>query len=225
MRKFFIGLALLACVPANLAVAGIITFGGEITQSTGDGTGPAGLNPALNNVLDNDAYTVSLIFAGAIGGPGIFDLTGATMTFSDPAAGAAESSFDPISLTIIVNAGFDEFNLLGCLTTGSGCLVGNQLDATFEILASALNSPNVAATGLDEPHPLDLLEDDGSTDIHGSITAYSYTGPVNTVPEPRSMPWLSGALVALVATYGRRRRCCCSGPFGAVLPASPRRKP
>src|SRR5215510_557101 len=150
---------------ANVAFADIISFGGAITQSTPDGTGPAVNNPSLNNILDLQTYLVTLMFTGSITAPGTYNLTGGSLTFSVPSAPASEASFGSLSLTITANGGFDDFSFLGCLTTGSGCLVGNQLDANFRILATGLNSQNVTATGLDPPHPLDLLEDDGTTDI------------------------------------------------------------
>src|SRR6267143_1981199 len=182
---------------ANVAVASTITFGGTITQSTQDGTGPAVNNSDLNNIQDLHAYLVTLVFPGSITAPGTYNLTGG-LTFSDSTAAASENNFDSISLTITLSGGFDEFSLLGCLTTGGGCLIGNQLDANFRIPAASLNSQNVAATGLDPPHPLDLLEDDGTTDIHGTITSYSYTGTVSAVPEPSRAVLLSGLLAGLV---------------------------
>ena len=154
----------------------------------------------MNNVLDLDAYLVTLIFPGSINAPGTYDLTGSSLTFSDPAAPATETSFGSISLTITLNGGFDEFSLLGCLTTGSGCFVGNQLDADPKIPGRALlNSQSVAAIGLDPPHPLDLLEDDGITDIQGTITTYSYTGPASSVPEPSLAGLLGCGLAGLIA--------------------------
>ena len=184
------------------ADAATITFSGIITQSTQDGTGPAVNNPSLNNIQDLQAYTVTLAFAGSITAPGMYNLTGSSLTFSVPAAPAMESSFGSISLTITANGGFDDLSLLGCLTTGSGCLVGNQLSGNFRIPAALLNSQNVAAIGLDPPHPLDLLEDDGTTDIHGSITSYSYTGSASAVPEPTSAILLGCGLIALAARRG-----------------------
>jgi hypothetical protein len=89
---------------------------------------------------------------------------------------------------------------LACLTTGSGCPLGNQLDANFSIVAGGLNSQNVAATGMGLA-PLDLLEDDGVTDIHGSVTSYSQTA----VPEPSSLDlsaWVLGAAASVF--FGRR---------------------
>jgi len=188
--------------------ADTIFFGGLITQSTQDFTGPAVNNPVLNNISDGDRYTVALHFSGTIPGPGTFMLTGAT--FSDAAAGASETSFDfsSPSLTITPNGAFDDFSVLLCLTTGSGCAVGNQLDANFEIPAASLHSttpscavmPAMCATGLDQPHPLDLLEDDGVTDIHGSVDSYSYT---STVPEPSPLG-LVGCALALLGFIGQK---------------------
>jgi hypothetical protein len=59
-----------------------------------------------------------------------------------------------------------------------------------------LTSQNVTAIGLDQPHPLDLLEDDGVTDIQGSITGYS------NVPEP-SLAGLLGCLFVGLAAANR----------------------
>jgi hypothetical protein len=190
-----LGLILAICGFANVAVADTVTFGGFITQSTQDGTSPAANNPGLNNIADGDAYTVTLYFAASIVAPGTYNLTGGSLAFSDPSASASETSFGLFDLTVSPDGIFDDISLLGCLTTGSGCSFGNQLDANFKILAADLNSPlTVAAFGLDPPHPLDLLEDDGTTDIHGSITTYSH---VSSVPEPSSLVPLSCALAIL----------------------------
>ena len=186
------------CSLANFAVGGVITFGGQIAQSTQDGTGPAMNNPALNKIGDLESFLVVLGFPGSIAGPGTYALT--SLTFSDPAAPANETSFDVIGLTVTSNGGFDEFSLLGCLTSGGGCLAGNQLDANFKIPIASLNSQGVAATGLDQPHPLDLLEDDGITDIQGSISSYSY------VPEPSPVFLVGGVFAALVAAKRYLRR-------------------
>jgi hypothetical protein len=190
----------------NAAFADVITFSGTITQPQ-DVTTPAANNPTLNNILINQAYAVTLMFAGSITAPGTYNLTGGSLTFSVPTAPASEASFGSLSLTITANGGFDDFSFLGCLPTGSGCLVGNQLDANFRILAAGLNAQNVAATGLDPPHPLDLLEDDGSTDIHGTITSYSYTGRVSAVPEP-SFAGLLGSIFAGLAVVKHARQAC-----------------
>jgi hypothetical protein len=206
MSRFFsITILFLLAGFANVAFADIVSFGGAIIQSTPDGTGPAVNNPSLNNILDLQTYLVTLTFTGSITAPGTYDLTGGNLTFSVPTAPASEASFGSLSLTITANGGFDDFSFLGCLTTGSDCLVGNQLDANFRILATGLNAQNVAATGLDPPHPLDLLEDDGITDIHGTITSYSYTGPVSAVPEPSFAVLLACIFVGLaVAKHVRR---------------------
>jgi hypothetical protein len=188
------------CGVARPAAADTITFSGTITQLQ-DESVPATNNPALNDIQLGDAYMVTLAFAGSITMPGTYSLTGSSLTFADGAAGATETSFGQISLTVTANGIFDDLSLLGCLTTGSGCLVGNQLTANFRIPAASLNSQNVAAIGLDQPHPLDLLEDDASTDIHGSITTYSYVRTAG-VPEPSSVVLLSCAL-AMVAVAAK----------------------
>jgi len=204
MSRFFsITILFLLAGFANVAFASTITFGGAIIQSTQDGTGPAVNNPGLNNIQDLQSYLVTLVFPGSITAPGTYNLTGG-LTFSDSTAAASENNFDSISLTITLSGGFDEFSLLGCLTTGGGCLIGNQLDANFKIPAASLNSQNVAATGLDPPHPLDLLEDDGITDIQGTITTYSNTS-ANAVPEPSSLSLLCCALAVVLGGKCSRR--------------------
>jgi len=185
---------------AGVAAADVITFSGTITQSTQDGTGPAANNPGLNLIADGDPFTVTLSFAGAIGSPGTYPLTLTRpgMFFLDPAAPVIETLFVSATLTVSpdLNPFYDDISLLGCLSSGSGCDFGNQLDANFEIPATSLTSQNIVAIGLDQPHPLDLLEDDGATDIHGTITGYSYS------PEPSSAVLL---LFVLAAVLGSNR--------------------
>jgi hypothetical protein len=50
---------------------------------------------------------------------------------------------------------------------------------------------------------MDLLEDDGSTDIQGSVTRYDYGS--SAVPEPSEILPLSTAMVTLVWLQIRRR--------------------
>jgi len=182
------------------AFADSITIAGGITQSVQDGTGPAVNNTSLNNIDDLQAYTLTLVFPGSIAAPGMYNLTGSSLTFSVPAAPASETIFSTISVTITQNAGFDEFSLLACLANG-GCLAGNQLTANFKILATGLNSQNVPAIGLDQPHPMDLLEDDGTTDIQGSITTFN--GSATAVPETSSLVLVGFGLAALGAKCRR----------------------
>jgi len=191
---FLAGIAFLSVV--NVASAGSITFSGKITQSVADGTGPPGNNLSLNGIQDGQDYFVTAIFPGVLAA-GFFNLT--SLSFDVPSAGASETSFGAMTMSITLNGGFDEFSLLGCLTTGSGCAQGNQLDANFKIPVASLNSSGVGAIGLDLPHSLDLLEDDGTTDIQGTITAYS------SVPEPSSWVLLGGAVVAVIR-FGRAKK-------------------
>jgi len=194
-----------AAVPAN---ADTITIGGAISQSIQDGTGPAVNNAGLNNIVDGDSYTITLDFTGSISGTGTYDLTGAALSFTDPTASAIETSFDTVSLTVSDDGGSDDVSLLGCLTTGSGCFFGNYLALNFQIPSAGLNSQNVAAQGISGLYPsLDLLEDDGTTDIEASVTAYSYTAAsVAPTPEPGSFVFVCCGLIALAWKRAMRQR-------------------
>lgn len=208
MRTWLIILVPAVCGFACAAAADTITVSGTITQSTADGTGPAVNNASLNAISDGDTYAISLDFAGSITAPGTYDLTGGSLTFGDPTASASETAFAFISLTISPSGSSDELSLLGCLSTGSGCALGNQLDLNFAIPSGGLNAltaPASAISGLSPP--LDLLEDDGSTDIQGSIATYSYSPPIASAPEPGSLPVLFFGFAAVgVHRIWRRRK-------------------
>jgi hypothetical protein len=185
-----------AAVSAASLRADTLVIGGAITQSTQDGTGPAVNNPSLNGIQDGDSFNIKLDFAGSITSPRTFDLTGASVLFSVASAKAAEDAFNFLSLTVAPSGALDRIGILGCLTTGSGCGQGNELDLSFAIPAANLNQQNVAAQGIPGLLPLDLLEDDGLTDIHGVITNYSYT-PASPVPEPSMSMFAPVGLIAL----------------------------
>lgn len=216
MRRYLWGF----CLVFGGAVSGFpstLDFGGTIIQSTADGTGPATSNPGLNNIQDGQAYTVSLIFPGAITGPGTYHATSAIFTVA--AAPATETSFATITLTVMPDGAFLDFSLLACLTSGGGCASGNELDANFQIPATSIGLSGVTATGLDQPHPLDLLEDmdtDTPVDIHGTIGQYSCEGCSSTAaPEPISLVTAGGAILGLLAVVSRgsrhaRRQICKS---------------
>jgi len=188
-----LGIGLFFMAPS--ALADTFSIAGAITQSTQDGTGPAVNNPSLNNIRDGDSYTLLLTFSGSITGPGTYALPGGSLTFVDSAAPATETAFGNFvcagqnglaCLTVTPDGNFDDISMLACLTTGSGCLTSNQLALNFRIPAASLNSQNVAAAAVNKFTPFDLLEDDGVTDIQGTVAKYSYTG-VSSVPEPSSM--------------------------------------
>lgn len=207
MRKLTL---LIGLVVSNLALADTLSFSGAITQSPNDALATASNNPSLNNVNDGDSYAVTLTFAGAISGPGTFDLLGGPFVFLDTTASVTEKAFSSESLTLTPDGSAFDLSLLGCLSTGSGCLLGNFLSANFLIPAASIHSANViaqAVTGLTPP--LDLLEDDGVTEVQGSIGSYSYSGSVSPVPEPsETIP----SIIGLAGLWLMRRRLRASQP-------------
>ncbi len=193
---------------ATLLVASLradtVTVAGTINQSIQDGTGPAVNNPSLNNILDGAAYTASLGFTGSITAPGTYDLTGSSLLFSVPSAGAAENAFNAVSLTVAQSGGLDEISILGCLVTGSACNQGNELDLSFAISSTDLNTQNVFAQEIPGLLPLDLLEDDGVTDIHGLATNYSYAS-ASPVPEPAGSAFAAAGLIVAGLIFAKLR--------------------
>src|SRR4029077_19656355 len=66
---------------------------------------------------------------------------------------------------------------------------------------------NVAASAVPGITPFELLEDDGVTDIHGSVTSYSYTPtPVTATPEPGTFALFASGLMGLAALRRRFQR-------------------
>jgi hypothetical protein len=204
MRLLSVVLCLL-CAVSSRAFGTTITLGGSMTQSTADGTGPAIGNPSLNNIVDGQAYSLTLNSATLINGSGLYDLTGSSLIFSVPAASATETSFAAITLSVMTNGAFSDFSLLACIS-GADCNTGNALTANFRILTSMIGGSGVAATGLDQPHPLDLLEDDGVTDLHGSIDTYSGTVATVVTPEPAPGSLLAIGLSGIALIQGVRQR-------------------
>jgi hypothetical protein len=117
-----------------------------------------------------------------------------------------ETNFALISLSVTTaGANLDNLSLLGCIA-GTDC-GSDFLTANFQIQDSALHLPNIAVTPLDQPHPLDLLEDGGTTDIQGVTTIYSYTSTSTTAaPEPSTMLLLGSAVAVLGAIYRRKSK-------------------
>jgi hypothetical protein len=172
-----------------------------VTQSVEDGTGPAINNADLNLVLDGDSFDILASFDGPVTS-GIHDLTGLNLIFRGASSDVVERGFNSGSLTIAQSGGSAQFSLFGCLGTGSGCGQGNELALTFMIPGGRLNDQNVAAEGIFGLLPLDLLEDDGATDIHGTVNSYSRTA-ANPTPEPAAFVLMGSALLTL-SLIGRR---------------------
>jgi hypothetical protein len=196
-------ISILACSTA--LYADTLTVGGIINQSTQDGTGPAVNNPSLNNISDGSSFVVGLSFVGSIPSPGTYQLIGPSLFFSVAADGALENNFDSVSVTVATAGSFDQISILACLTTGSGCNQGNELALDFMIASVDLNSQNAVAQGILNLLPLDLLEDDGVTDIHGSITDYSYTS-VSPVPEPSAFAIAVSGLLVMALGFVKGRK-------------------
>jgi type 1 fimbria pilin len=194
--------SLLLSLLASVAAADQITFTGTISQSLDVSQQQAINNPDLNNIALGDAYTVTFDFPGSITGPGLYQPGTFNLVFHDSTNPTSESNFSSVSLSVLTD-GSDptalDISMFACVPTGSGCLLGNSLSANFLIPAAGLNSQNVAAQIIPGLFPqLDLLEDDGATDIQGSVDKYSY------VPEPSAAVPLTLLLTAMV--WLRRRR-------------------
>jgi hypothetical protein len=186
---------------SSILSAGTVTLTGLINQSMSDGTGPAVNNPGLNSVNDGDAYLVTLSFTGEITTAGLFSLTGTS--FLDTTANIPESSFGaPWSISVANDGGNFDVSVKACLTTGTDCDQGNFLAAIFTIPTASLNAQNVTTTAFPGQLPFELIEDDGVTDIHGSVLTYSYSGNA-AVPEPVTAIPVCAALAAIAALRKR----------------------
>jgi hypothetical protein len=185
-RKLFLILLL-----AKVSFAGII-FGGLISQSS-DGT--AVNNDSLNQIDDGDAYEVMLNSLNPIVSPGLYNTPDLTLSFVDLTAGVSETAFSSVSLSIIADGSFFDISVQGCLSTGSGCNVGNELDANFRIANTDLQSASAAASLIPGLFPsLHLFEDDGLTDIQGSVMSFSNA----SVPEPSAIGLITTGFAALI---------------------------
>lgn len=193
---------------AKAAIAGTITFSGLISQSTGDGTGPAMNNPTLDGINDFDNYVVTIDSSNQILSPGLYNSADLTISFLDTSVGVSETAFNSVSISIVADGSSFDFSVQGCLSTGSGCNAGNELLANFSIANTDLGSANASASPIPFLSPsLDLLEDEGGTDIQGSVTNFSNTN----APEPAAIAMaaigLAGLVLAGMRSRTARQRC------------------
>jgi len=203
------GLFAALCAVESPARADIVQVTGTITQDLTDSGATAGSNPALEAIKDGDLYSVQLTFNGPILAPGVFSLT--SVQFKDLTHPVVENAFISGSMTITQSSGVDTFSALGCLIDAVTCLAGNQLDLNFEIPSSGLNMTGVAASAVPGIFPsMDLLEDGGSSDIHGTVTSY---GLVAAAPEPPARPILVAAAACILWRALRMKQ----RPSGKIL--------
>jgi hypothetical protein len=199
-----LALVIAMCALAGTARGGTITLTGTITQSTADLGTTAVANPTLNNIQDGDAYSVLLNFAGVISSPGTFSLSSIVLT--DLTHPATEGAFISGSLTLSQSAGVDTFSVFGCLIDSATCLLGNQLSLNFLIPSSGVTQSGVSAQAVPGINPsMDLLEDDGATDIQGTISGYSQPTEGAATPEPSTAMLTALSAGLLLATAVRRK--------------------
>jgi len=196
---------LLCMILATSMRADTLTLHGTITQSVDDGTGPAANNPSLNNIHGGDDFIVTLSSLTPLNAVGTYNLGGSSLLFSVLSAGVTEDAFDSVSLTISKSGNFAQFSLLGCLITGSGCGTGNSLSLNFMVPFADLVGQDIAAQAVPFLQPLDLLEDDGATDIQGTVARYSNDSPASAVPEPASLTLFGFGAAALARRFRSKR--------------------
>lgn len=199
---------ILACIIRPVP-GSTIAVTGVITQSTADTAIPAVGNPSLNNIADGDTYVVTMSFNGQILSPGSYNLT--STQFTDTSKVAAENGFVSGALVVSQSGGADQLSVLACL---SDCSLGNQLALEFSIPASQIGSGG-AASSIPGLLPMDLLEDDGSTDIQGNVLSYSQKVSRTGAPEPASLVLVALSLIAIGSVRGMARiRALCAQVAG-----------
>jgi hypothetical protein len=107
-----------------------------------------------------------------------------------------ETDFTSGILAVFTSGSNAGFGASGCVGSGSGCNQGNSLSLSFQIPLASLNTINIPAQAIAGINPLDLLEDDGVTDIQGNVHSASFDSTAS-VPEPSALLLVGLGLVGL----------------------------
>lgn len=189
--------ALVAVVPCG----GAITFTGAITQGIAELGGAPVANPTLASVTIGDPFTVTLSLPVSPGDSGTYPL--AAILFTDTLQNVSESAFISGTLIITTDGTTDYLTVLACLIDSVSCAAGNQLALNLTIPFGKTTAAGVSAGAVPGLLPLDLLEDNGLTDIHGAITTYAFSAPAAATPEPATALLAALALGGLAALNKR----------------------
>lgn len=186
----------LACllVFAIGATADTITLSGSLFSVS---LGPAAFNPSLNGAQFGDQFIVQFTVTPPLASPGVYAITSAS--FTDLTASATETGIDTGTLNISASGSDFVFSGFACVQAGN-CSTGNELDLNFSVPQSLLLSA-ASTTSVPGLKDFELLEDDGATDLIGSLTSYQ------TVPEPSSALLLFSGITAIFVFVKR-----CIGP-------------
>jgi hypothetical protein len=163
--------------------ADTITLSGSLFSVS---LGPSIFNPSLNSAQFGDEFMLQFTVVPSLAGPGVYSMTGAS--FTDVTASASETAIQSGTLSVSAAGSDLVFSGFACVQSGS-CSTGNELDLNFSIPQSLLisSASTMSVFGLKD---FELLEDDGATDLIGSLTRYQ------AIPEPSSALLIVSGIIA-----------------------------